>query len=205
MNKFLILLAVFFYAFYGYAQPYDLLLKNGRLIDPKNRINNKMDIAIKDGKVARVHNSISPNQSKKSIDIKGLIVCPGFIDLHTHVFVGSDTEKFATGINSISPDDFTLRAGITTVVDAGTSGWKNFPLFKSQVIDKSKTRILAFLNIAGNGMTGNAMQGDLLEMNVDSALACMKTHSEHKVGVKIGHFEKEDWAQFYRALDLWNK
>ena len=205
MNKLLKLLPVFFYALYSYAQPYDLLLKNGRLIDPKNRINSKMDIAIKEGKIARVHKSISPNLSKKSIDIKGLIVSPGFIDLHTHVFVGSDTDKFANGINSISPDDFTLRAGITTVVDAGTSGWKNFSLFKSQVIDKSKTRILAFLNIAGYGMTGNEMQEDIMEMNVDSALNCIIRNSAHIVGVKIGHFEKKDWAPFDRAIDLANK
>lgn len=205
MRKLVLLLAVFSIAFNLNTQDYDLLLKNGTLIDPKNKIHAKMDIAIKNGKIAGVDKRISSIYSKKTIDIKGLIVCPGLIDIHTHVFVGSDTEKFANGINSISPDDFTLRAGITTVVDAGTSGWKNFPLFKSQVIDKSKTRIFAFLNIAGNGMTGNSLQEDINEMNIDSALACILFNADHIVGVKIGHFEKKDWVPFDRAIDLANK
>ena len=69
---------------------------------------------------------------------------PGLIDIHTHVFVGTKPDKFADGIYSVSPDDFTFKSGVTTVVDAGTSGWRNFPLFKEQVIDKSQTRVLAF-------------------------------------------------------------
>ena len=138
-----------------HAQQYDLLIRNGRVIDPKNSIDSKMDVAIKDGKIAKVANSIPAEQAAKVIDATGLIVAPGLIDIHTHVFVGSKPETFADGFLSVSPDDFTLKAGVTTVVDAGTSGWRNFPVFKEHVIDKSKTRILAFLNIAGNGMTGD--------------------------------------------------
>ncbi len=205
MNRIGFHLGVFFIALSTYAQSFDLLLKNGTLIDPKNKIYSKMDIAIYNGKIARVDKSLSSLDSKKTIDVKGLIVCPGLIDIHTHVFVGTDTEKFANGINSISPDDFTLRAGITTVVDAGTSGWKNFPLFKQQVIDKSKTRILAFLNIAANGMTGNELQEKLEEMQIDSALECMQAYSDKIVGVKIGHYEKHDWAPFDRAVLLASK
>ena len=118
------------------AQQYDLLISNGRLVDPKNNINAKMDLAIKDGKVAKVASSIPASQAVKVIDATGLIVTPGLIDIHTHVFVGSKPETFADGFLSVSPDDFTLKAGVTTVVDAGTSGWRNFPLFKEQVIEQ---------------------------------------------------------------------
>ena len=108
-----------------------------------------MDVAIADGKIIKVSPGIATDKAKKIVDVTGLYVCPGFIDIHTHVFVGSKPETFADGSLSLSPDDFTFRAGVTTVVDAGTSGWRNFPVFKDQVIDRSKTRILAFLNIAG--------------------------------------------------------
>jgi dihydroorotase len=73
------------------------------------------------------------------------------------------------------------------------------------VIDKSKTRILAFLNIAGNGMTGNELQENVEEMNIDSALGCIQAYSDQIVGVKIGHFEKKDWTPFDRAILLATK
>ena len=145
MSLFLFLLSTF-----TYAQEIDLLLKNGHVIDPANNINARMDVAIADGKIIKVAPGIATDKAKKVVDVTGLYVCPGLIDIHTHVFVGSKPETFADGSLSLSPDDFTFRAGVTTVVDAGTSGWRNFPVFKDQVIDRSKTRILAFLNIAGS-------------------------------------------------------
>ena len=135
------------------------------------------------------------------IDATGLYVTPGFIDIHTHVFVGSKPETFADGSLSVSPDDFTLRSGVTTVVDAGTSGWRNFPVFKEQVIDKSKTRILAFLNIAGNGMRGSPLEQDMNDMDAYMTSLTAKKYPDVVVGVKIGHFEGSDWAPFDRALE----
>jgi dihydroorotase len=183
------------------AQEYDLLIKNGHVIDPKNHVNAKMDIAIADGKIAKVGNDIPATQSKKTIDAKGLFVVPGLIDIHTHVFVGTKPDKFADGIYSVSPDDFTFRSGVTTVVDAGTSGWRNFPLFKEQVIDKSQTRVLAFLNIAGSGMSGKPLQEDISDMNADSASLVVQKYKDIIVGIKIGHYEGSDWTPFDRALE----
>src|SRR5688572_24922800 len=160
-----LVLIFFLFCKIAHAQQYDLVLKNGHIIDPKNKFDAVSDIAIKDGKIAKIANGIPAKSSKKIIDATGLYITPGFIDMHTHVFVGSKPETFADGSNSVSPDDFTLRNGVTTVVDAGTSGWRNFPVFKSQVIDKSKTRILAFLNIAGSGMTGSPYEQDMNDMN----------------------------------------
>jgi dihydroorotase len=181
------------------AQDIDLLLKNGHVIDPKNNINGKMDVAIAGGKIVGVAAGISEKSAKKVIDVQGLYVSPGFIDIHTHVFVGTK-DGFADGINSLSPDDFTCRAGVTTVVDAGTSGWRTFPVFKEQVIDKSKTRILAFLNIVGNGMGEKAPSENVQDMNPDSASLLIRKFPQTIVGIKIGHYEGKDWTPFDRAL-----
>jgi dihydroorotase len=188
-----------------HAQQYDLLVRNGHVIDPKNNVDAKMDIAIKDGKIAKVAGSIPAELAVKVIDASGLIVAPGLIDIHTHVFVGSKPETFADGFLSVSPDDFTLKAGVTTVVDAGTSGWRNFPVFKEHVIDKSKTRILVFLNIAGNGMSGSPTEQDLNDMDAYMTSLVVKKYADIIVGVKIGHFEGADWAPFDRALDAAKK
>jgi len=183
------------------AQSYDLLIRHGHLIDPKNHIDDVMDVAIKDGKVAKVAKDIPAGQAKKIIDATSLYVSPGFIDMHTHVFVGSKPSTFADGFSSLSPDDFTFRSGVTTVVDAGTSGWRNFPLFKEHVIDQSKTRVLAFLNIAGDGMSGDPGEQDLNDMNAELTSLMIKKYHEIIVGVKIGHYSGSDWAPFDRALE----
>jgi len=194
-------IAFFLFTAITHAQQYDLLIRNGRVIDPKNNIDSKMDLAVKDGKIAKVANSIPVAQAVKVIDASGLIVVPGLIDIHTHVFVGSKPETFADGFLSVSPDDFTLKSGVTTVVDAGTSGWRNFPTFKEHVIEKSKTRVLAFLNIAGNGMSGSPTEQDINDMDAFMTSLVVKKNPDVIVGVKIGHYEGNDWTPFDRALD----
>ena len=121
----------------GQAQNIDILLKGGHVIDAKNKMDSRMDVAITDGKILEVSPNISATNAKQVIDATGFYVAPGLIDLHTHVFVGSNS-GFADGFSSVSPYRMTLKAGITTVVDAGTSGWRNFPVFKKQVIDRSE-------------------------------------------------------------------
>ncbi len=187
------------------GQQYDLLIRSGHVIDPKNNIDTIKDVALANGKIVKVDNGIPPTQSKKTIDATGFYVVPGLIDIHTHVFVGSKADKFADGIYSVSPDDFSFKSGVTTVVDAGTSGWRNFPLFKEQVIDKSQTRVLAFLNIAGSGMSGKPMQEDVNDMNADSAAFVAEKYKDIIVGIKIGHYEGSDWGPFNKALDAGKK
>ncbi len=186
------------------AQQYDLLIKNGRVIDPKNKIDAKLDVAIADGKISKVAKDIPATQSKKVIDATGLLVAPGFIDIHTHVFVGSKPDIFADGIYSVSADDFSFKSGVTTVVDAGTSGWRNFPTFKANVIDKSQTRILAFINIAGSGMVGSPAQEDINDMNAQMTALTIQKYPEIIVGVKIGHYDGKEWTPFDRALEAGN-
>src|SRR5690606_41951177 len=109
-------------------------------VDAKNGINYPIDVAIVQGKIFKVAANIPEKEANKVIDATGLYVSPVLVNIHTHVFVGSNP-GFADGTSSQLPDAFAIRSVITTVVDAGTSGWKNFPLFKSQVIDKSVTRV----------------------------------------------------------------
>jgi len=196
---------LFFLPVAGQGQEYDVLIKNGHVIDPKNNIDTIKDVAIANGKITKIDNDIPATQSKKTIDVTGLYVVPGLIDVHTHVFVGSKADKFADGIYSVSPDDFSFKSGVTTVVDAGTSGWRNFPLFKEQVIDKSQTRVLAFLNIAGSGMSGKPMQEDVNDMNADSTAFVAEKYKDIIVGIKIGHYEGSDLAPFNKALDAGKK
>ena len=130
--KYVLPLFLVFFSAPGHTQDFEILIKGGHVIDPKNHIDTQMDVGIADGKISRVANDIEAGRAKKVIDATGLYVTPGLIDLHTHVFVGSE-QGFANGFSSVSPDDITLKAGITTVVDAGTSGWRNFPLLRAPI------------------------------------------------------------------------
>jgi dihydroorotase len=182
------------------VQEIDILLKGGYVIDPKNNIDSRMDVAITKGKILKVAKDIPSANAKKVIDVEGLYVTPGLIDIHTHVFVGSK-DGFADGFSSLSPDDITFKAGITTVVDAGTSGWRNFPAFRKQVIDRSQTRILAFLNIAGSGMTGFPSEEDINDMDPHMTSLVIQQYPEIIVGVKIGHYRGTEWTPLDRAIE----
>src|SRR5258708_39095831 len=135
------------------AQPeFDLLLKGGHVIDGKNKISANRDVGIKDGKVAAVEANIPPAKALKTVNVTGLLVTPGLVDIHVHVYPGLTKSSYASGDWGLYPDGFTFRAGVTTVADAGSSGWRNFEDFKSRIIDQAKTRVLAFINVAGAGM-----------------------------------------------------
>jgi dihydroorotase len=183
-----------------HAQKIDMLIKGGHVVDPRNNLNSKMDVAIAGGKIFRVAPDISGENAARVINATGLYVVPGLIDPHTHVFVGS-RDGFADGFSSVSPDDITLKAGITSVVDAGTSGWRNFPVFKEQVIDRSITRILSFLNIAGSGMTGFPTEEDINDMDARMTSLVIRQYPDIIVGVKIGHYRGNEWIPFDKALE----
>ena len=175
----------------------DILLKNGHVIDPKNQINEPLDVAIDNGKIVKVAKSISLKNVEKVIDVEGMFVTPGLINMHTHVYAGNNP-GFQAGISSILPDLFSFRSGITTVVDAGTSGWRNFPDFKKMIIDASKTRVLAFLSIAATGFSNDKNY----EYEMDSAMtAQMVNKYPELIGVRIGHFNGSEWLPFDLAVE----
>lgn len=176
------------------AQQYDIVIKGGHVIDAKNNINDAMDVAIKNGKIALVAKNIDAAEASQMVDAKGLYVTPGIIDIHTHDFYGNHPDQYLMdGDVAIVPDGFTFRSGVTTVVDAGSSGWRTFPLFKEQTIDRSKTRVLAFLNIVGAGMRGGAYEQDVHDMDPIMAAYVAKEYKDYIVGFKVAHFEPEAW------------
>ncbi len=158
---------------------YDLLLKGGHVIDAKNGIDDVYDVAIKDGKIAKVDKNIPSNYAVKTVVLKDMYVVPGLIDIHVHVYAGTGERNSYAGDNSIYPDGFTLRVGVTTVVDAGCSGWRNFEDFKDRVIDRSQTRVLAMLNIVGHGMRGGKVENDTTDMQAEPTAAMAKEVSKH--------------------------
>src|SRR5688500_6210977 len=187
------------------AQEVDILLKGGHVIDPKNKIDTQMDIAIAGGKIFQVAPNIPSNNAKKVIDVKGFFVTPGLIDMHVHVFNGTEQDAYiANGFTSVLPDGFTFRAGVTTVVDAGSSGWRNFRLLKKQTIDRSQTRVLALLNIVGTGMTGRFEEQDVTDMNpVQTAHMIKRLFPDIIVGIKAAHYWG-DFTQVDRAVEAGN-
>ncbi len=184
------------------AQPtYDLVLKGGHVIDAKNRIDGVRDVAIKDGKIAAVAAVISPSEAAKTVDVTGLYVTPGLVDIHVHVYAGTGERGSYAGDLSLYPDGYTLRNGVTTVVDAGCSGWRNFEDFDDRVIKRSKTRVLAMLNIVGNGMRGGKFENNLEDMEAKPTAEMALQHKDSVVGVKCAHYSGPEWAPYERAVE----
>ncbi|MDP3469138.1 MAG: amidohydrolase/deacetylase family metallohydrolase [Daejeonella sp.] len=182
------------------AQDIDLLLKGGHVIDAKNNIDRKMDVAVKAGKIFRVAADIPASSAKKVLDVSGLIVAPGLINMHTHVYAGSNP-GFTDGTSSQLPDAFAPRSGITTVVDAGTTGWRTFPDFKAKIIDNSMTRVLAFLSIAASGYSVDKAQENIAEMDVQKTTETVNKYPDILVGVRIGRYDGTEWTPFDRASE----
>ena len=146
--------------------PPDLLLKGGRVIDPRNNIDAVMDVAVSGGKIAQVAASIAPTPAMRVIDAAGLYVVPGLIDIHAHVFFGTEKDAYLSNADqAVPPDNHSFRNGQTTLVDAGGAGWRNFLQFKENVIDRSRTRVLAFINIVCSGMKGGPVEKDNADMD----------------------------------------
>ena len=192
-------LVTFFYN--ANAQSYSIVIKGGLVIDPKNGINEVMDIAIQDGKIASVAKNINATGAAQVINAKGLIVAPGLIDIHGHVFAGTQPDRYLSdGNGALMPDGYTFRVGVTTIVDCGGAGWKNFPVFKKNVIDVSQTRVLSFLNIVGEGMRGGAYEQDARDMDPKMAAYVAKQNKKDIVGFKVAHFENAEWIPVDNAV-----
>jgi dihydroorotase len=167
----------------------DVLLQGGHVIDPANGIDGDADVLISDGKIAEVGADINPPGKATIIDVSGKIVTPGIIDMHAHCFETHSRSKL-----SLNPIVNTFSSGVTTVVDAGTAGWRDFPIFKLEIIDKAKIRILSFVNIVGQGMgaggPGGAWEHDEWEMRPKLAAAVAEEYADVVVGIKTAHY----WA-----------
>ncbi len=183
------------------AQPkYDVVLKNGHVIDPKNNINEKRDVAIAGGKIAAVEKNIPASEAKQVVDVKNRYVTPGLVDIHVHVYAGTGM-KALTGDQSVYPDHFSFRSCTTTMADAGTSGAANFEDLKQRVLDRAKTHMYAFINIVGHGMGGGQVEQNTADMNSQSAADIAKKYPDMIVGFKTAHYSAPDWTAVDRVVE----
>jgi len=184
------------------AQPaYDLLLKGGHVIDPRNGIDAVMDVAVAAGRMAAVRPAIAPADARQVVDVSGLYVTPGLIDIHVHVFATTGAKDAWAGDNSVLPDGFSFRSGVTTMVDAGSSGWRNFEDFRRTVIDRARTRVLAMLNIVGFGMLTDVPEQNVLDMDAKATAEMAGKHRDVVVGIKSAHYQGPEWVSVDRAVD----
>src|SRR5437867_4613593 len=133
---------------------HDLVVRGGRVIDPSQNIDSVMDVAIDGQRISAVGPNLTANGVREIVDAEGLIVTPGLVDLHTHVYWGVPPL-------GVEPDPHCLARGVTTAVDAGSSGASTFPGFRRYVIEVAATRIVAMLHIAEIGMArDDAVKGE---------------------------------------------
>ena len=185
----------------AHSQSIDLLIRNGHVIDPRNNIDAVMDVAIQGNKIVQVARNID-QEAKKTIDATGLYVTPGLIDLHGHHFWGTQPNAYlSNSFTALPPDGFTFRVGVTTAVDAGGAGWRNFDLFKTNVIERSRTRVFSFLNIVGAGMSGGVHEQNVGDMDPKLAAMTARANKEHIVGIKLAHYEGNEWGPTERAVE----
>jgi len=185
---------------------YRLILKGGHLIDPVNNKDGIFDIAISDNTVELIQESIT-EPAEKTVDISGLFVTPGLIDCHCHIYPAFPPSK--DGVYNVNADAHMFQAGVVTAIDAGTCGWQDFFRFKEQVIDSSKVRVLAMLNIAAGGMLRMESEQNTDEFNKEIAAELTKIHSDIIVAIKTAHYwvmkpfdEKHPpWASVDAALE----
>ncbi len=179
---------------------FDLLLQGGHLIDPLNHLDAPMDVALCRGRVAAVDRQLPASQARQVLDVSGLYVTPGLVDIHMHAYATPGHRDAWAGDNAVLPDGFSFRSGTTTMVDTGSAGWRNFEDFRFRVIDRCRTRVYAFLNIVGMGMVTTDLEQNVADMNIDRAAAMVAEHRDVMVGMKTAHYYAPDWISVDRAL-----
>ena len=180
---------------------YDLLLTNGRILDPSQDIDSVADIAFKNGKVLEIATTLDKEKASQVRDVSGNLVTPGLIDLHTHIYWGG------TSIG-VDPTDYARRCGTTTMIDAGTAGAGNFAGFKAHIIEPCEPRILAYLNISFAGIfafSDTVMVGESEDIRLLHPRACLnvaKLHKDFLVGIKVRVGAKASGSMGYAPLDI---
>ena len=195
-------LAFFLILSYASAQTrYDIVLKGGHVIDAKNHLSAIRDVAITGGRIAAVAPDIPARQARKVIDASSLYVVPGLVDMHEHVFAASMDREYL-GEDCIRPDGFSFRSGVTTVVDAGSSGWRSFGVLRDEIINKEQTRVFAMLNIVGHGMGGRLdVEQNTHDMDPAKTAEVARRNSDVVVGIKVAHYAGPEWLAVDRGVE----
>jgi dihydroorotase len=163
---------------------YDLVLKGGHVVDPEQGIDTTMDVAFFAGRVAAIAKAIAVSAGVEARDVSGLIVTPGLIDMHTHVYWGGTS----LGIDA---EEFCRKSAVTTAIDTGSAGPGNFAGFRRHVIEKSAVKIFAYLHISHAGIFGfsnRIMVGESEElrlMDPETAVEVARANSDLIVGIKV--------------------
>ena len=168
---------------------YGIIIKGGHVIDPKNNIDEVLDVALNDGRIALIAKNINADQATQVVDAAGMYVAPGLIDIHSR-------------LGYTLPDGYTFRVGVTSIVDAGDSDYESFANFKKQIIDKSETRVLAFLNIKGGDYKGGANEKNTGD-KIASESAKLALSNRDIVGFKVD-FVGPDCTAVDRGVEAGN-
>ncbi|MDP6984461.1 MAG: amidohydrolase/deacetylase family metallohydrolase [Candidatus Latescibacterota bacterium] len=179
---------------------YELLLKGGHVIDPANGVDTSADVAIRGGRIEAVKPDIPAETALSCLDMTGLYVTPGLVDIHVHLYATAGNPGAWAGDNSVLPDGFSFRAGTTTMVDTGSAGWRNFGDFRHRVLDRFTTRTYGLVNIAGLGMATMMTEQNVHDLNAQQCAAVAREHEDVVVGLKTAHYVMPDWTSVDRVL-----
>ena len=183
------------------------IIAGGRVLDPSRGVDVVADLAIRDGFILGTGDYMGrlDSSAARVIDASGLLVVPGLVDMHTHLFHTVPNPDAWAGENSVPPDAFSFRSGVTTMVDAGSAGWRNFDYFRVTVIERSKTRVFAFVNIASYGMLNDIIEQHAPDFDPDATARAVARNGDVAVGIKSAHYWRPDWASVDRAVDAGEK
>ena len=179
---------------------YELLLKGGHVIDPANGVDTIADVAIRGGRIEAVKPDIPAETALSCLDMTGLYVTPGLVDIHVHLYATAGNPGAWAGDNSVLPDGFSFRTGTTTMVDTGSAGWRNFGDFRHRVLDRFTTRTYGLVNIAGLGMATMMTEQNVHDLNAQQCAAVAREHDDVVVGLKTAHYVLPDWTSVDRVL-----
>lgn len=180
----------------------DILIRGGDVIDPSQNLRGVRDIAVRDGMILAVGESLDDVDSRWTIDADGLYVVPGLIDLHVHVYRGHSPF-------GVDPDPLAAAGGVTTMLDTGSSGSFNFEGFKRDVIDPAKVPVFALINLSCIGLAGFNL-GELMDRryaDLDGVVEMIRKYPDVAVGVKIRASKqiigegKQGWTNFLEAVE----
>ena len=160
---------------------YDLLIKGATLVDPSRQLRERQDVAFSAGRVAVSGVDLPEGEAGRTVNAAGLVITPGLVDLHTHVYWGASHL-------SVDHRSIWAKSGTTTMVDAGSAGAQNFAAFRRFIMEHSQCRLLAFLHISALGLTGVGLVGESTQIrycNVADAVRTVKEHSDVIVGIKV--------------------
>lgn len=166
---------------------FDLLIHGGTVFDPEQCSFRQEDIAVRDGVIVRRDAGFSGEEAENILDASGCIVSPGLIDMHCHIYPVFPYVR-RDSLRTTNAEEHMVRCGVTTAVDAGTCGWRNFGDFKENVIDATKLRVLAFLDIAAKGMAYPDSEQAVADINPKIAAAVAREWSDCIVGIKSAHY-----------------